>query len=126
MLEAGKLEATRGATPTAAPVARGGILGTWEGVGTQDDGLSWPMKLDLVATEGICATAEYPTLDCRAEWECTGRSGDVVRGVEHLVDDSPKRCIDKGAMTFQLKPDGTLDWHWKGQGQTASATLRRR
>jgi hypothetical protein len=102
------------------------MIGTWEGVGTQDDGISWPMIVKVLSLEpGTCATADYPSLRCRAYWQCAGTADGVLQAEEHLIDDGATRCVDNGAMTMRLRGDGLLEWMWTGQGQSASSTLRR-
>jgi hypothetical protein len=115
-----------GAAAPASPSPDPSIVGTWEGVGTQDDGLSWPMTVKVTSIEpGTCAAADYPSLRCRATWECVGTHAGVLHAEEHLIDDSATRCVDNGAMTMHLRGDGLLEWAWSAQGQSASATLRR-
>jgi len=125
------VEAPVMAAESSAPMAvarslEGGIVGQWEGVGTQDDGLSWPMIVKVTTTEpGACASVDYPSLRCRASWECTSATDGSLRAEEHLLEDGATRCVDNGAMTMRLRADGLLEWSWSAQGQTASATLRR-
>jgi hypothetical protein len=110
----------------ASPAPDASMVGSWEGVGTQDDGLSWPMIVKLTSIEaGACATADYPSLRCRAAWDCIGVHAGALHAEEHLLDDGATRCVDNGAMTMHLRGDGLLEWAWSAQGQSASATLRR-
>lgn len=103
-----------------------GMAGRWEGIGRQDDGQTWALVVDLSSTRhGVCATADYPTVPCRAQWICTREEEGELRAREQLLDDSASRCIDHGTMTMRLAPDGALEWSWSGQGQSAVARLRR-
>jgi hypothetical protein len=103
------------------------IVGKWRGVGTQDDGQSWAMEVDITSIgPGRCATVIYPSIPCRAEWICTRTAANgVVEAEEHLIDDSTHRCVDDGAMTMHVAADGTLDWKWTGPNETATARLKR-
>ena len=108
------------ATP-AEPVT---LVGRWSGTGTQDDGQSWPIVVDVLSSAaGRCATARYPSIPCTADWFCTGTEGDVVLAKEKLRTGAGK-CIDNGEMRMQLV-DGTLEWSWRGDGQTANAVLHK-
>lgn len=103
-----------------------GIVGRWTGVGTQGDGQTWEMHVEITSTQpGRCGTVEYPSIPCSADWIClSGSSGRTVRAREDLTD-GVGRCIDHGTMTMTLAPDGTLDWRWTGSGERASAKLTR-
>jgi hypothetical protein len=111
------------------PRSRGGevaLTGRWEGVGTQDDQTSWPMIVEISTTRaGVCAAVEYPSIPCRAEWVCMRDREGTLEARERLLDDSALRCVDDGTMTMRLTADGTLDWQWRGAGQSATAKLRR-
>jgi hypothetical protein len=116
--------------PVVASPARGedesAIVGQWEGIGRQDARTTWPMIVDITTTElGLCATVDYPSIPCHGEWVCTGDTSGALEAVERLDEDSAERCVDGGAMAMRLASDGTLDWRWRGGGQTASAKLRR-
>lgn len=124
---AGQPRVTEAPPPDEEEGVDGSITGRWEGVGVQDDGQSWDLVVDLSTTKaGPCAVAEYPTVPCRAQWICTGARGGYLQAREKLLDDSHLRCVDNGVMTMRLAADGTLEWTWWGQGQTAHAKLRRR
>jgi hypothetical protein len=103
------------------------IVGRWQGVGTQDDGQSWPIVVDLFAIRtGVCAHVEYPSIPCRADWVCTGARNGEVDAREKLLDDSVTRCVDNGTMT--MRHDTAKDelvWEWEGSGQSASGRLHR-
>jgi hypothetical protein len=103
------------------------LAGRWVGIGRQDDGQTWPLQVEFTsgAGPGVCATAEYPTMPCRAEWVCLGEQGGVIAAHERLLDDSAQRCVDNGAMTLRPGPDRTIEWSWSGGGQTAEAKLHR-
>lgn len=124
---AGELAEIVAEAPTLAVAAEAvGLIGRWEGVGAQDDGMTWPFSIEITSVQnGICGIASYPTLRCLAEWECTGFHDGVLTAEEHLREDGATRCIDDGSMTIRARPDGALDWHWTGQGQNATSTLRR-
>jgi hypothetical protein len=109
------------------PSSGGSMTGRWEGIGTQGDGLTWPMVVTMTTTGvGLCATVDYPSIPCQAEWHCTRESqGGKVEALERLTGDSARRCIDNGTMWMRLGGDDTLIWNWSGQGETATATLRR-
>ncbi len=110
----------------SAGFAQSGLVGRWEGIGAQDDGLTWPFSVEILSVQsGSCGAATYPTLRCQGEWECTGFKDGVLVADEHLLDDGATRCIDDGSMTMRMRTDGTLDWRWTGQGQNASSTMRR-
>lgn len=116
------------AAPSSQPSASesAGLVGRWEGVGRQDDGFSWPMFVELSSTSpGPCATVEYPSVPCSGQWICARSRGDTIEARERLLGDSARRCIDGGAMTMEISPDGSLAWEWVGSDVTASATLRR-
>jgi hypothetical protein len=103
-----------------------GITGRWEGIGRQDDGQIWPMVVEISTTNmGACATVDYPSVPCRAEWLCLGEQRGTLQARERLLDDSASRCIDNGTMTMHVAEGGILDWTWSGQGQSARARLRR-
>src|SRR5207247_7947464 len=54
------------ADPRRAEPPPSGITGRWEGIGTQNDGLSWPMVVDLSGTSaGVCALVDYPSIPCK-------------------------------------------------------------
>lgn len=115
------------APPQAPPSSAGGFAGDWLGVGRQNDGQEWDMGVHIWTIEpGVCARADYPTIPCAGEWLCERASDGVVDMHERLLDDSATRCVDHGTMTMKLGPDGTLEWAWVGQGQTATAKLERR
>ncbi len=120
--EARRTESVRISTPTPpAPVT---LVGRWTGTGTQDDGQSWPIVVDVLSSAaGRCATARYPSIPCTADWFCTGTDGDVVVAKEKVRTGAGK-CIDNGEMRMQLV-DGSLEWSWRGEGQTANAVLRK-
>jgi hypothetical protein len=103
------------------------VVGKWRGVGTQDDGQSWVMEVEITSVSpGRCGTVVYPSIPCRAEWVCTrAASNGVVEAEEHLIDDDQHRCIDAGSMTMHVAADGTLDWKWTGPNETATARLKR-
>ena len=104
----------------------GRMVGTWTGVGRQDDGQEWELHVRIDSTEpGLCAHADYPTVPCAAEWLCEEVKDGVVHVHERLLQDSALRCVDNGKMTMRIGSDGLLDWRWTGQGQTATAKLRR-
>ena len=51
------------------------LLGTWEGIGQQSDGPSWPMKVKVTTfRKGTCAFVSYPSLGCADQWDCTVNS----------------------------------------------------
>lgn len=102
-----------------------GMIGRWTGVGTQGDGQTWEMHVEITSTQpGPCGTVEYPSIPCSADWIClSGSSGRTVRAREDLTD-GVGRCIDHGTMTMTLTPEGTLDWRWTGSGERASAKLK--
>jgi hypothetical protein len=115
--------------PERAEDARS-FVGRWEGTGTQSDGDSWPMLVEITALgPGVCATVDYPSIPCRGQWLCTGARPGVLEARERLLPDSVTRCVDGGTMKLRLGTDGALDWTWashfRGSGVTASATLRR-
>jgi hypothetical protein len=84
------------------------------------------MLVDLTSTRaGRCATVEYPSIPCSAEWICTRFEGGVLEARERLTGDSAGRCVDAGAMRMRIVEDGSLDWRWQRAPQSASATLRR-
>lgn len=103
-----------------------GLVGRWVGVGTQGDGQSWEMIVDIQSTAvGRCATVEYPSIPCSAEWIClAGTTATHLRAREDLTD-GVGRCIDHGMMTMSVASDGTLDWRWNGSGDKATARLTR-
>jgi hypothetical protein len=123
------------ASPRDGPLARehppasadGTIVGRWHGVGTQDDGQSWPIVVDLFAIRtGVCAHVEYPSIPCRADWICTGARNGEVDAREHLLEDSATRCVDNGTMTMRYDTaKDELVWEWEGSGQSASGRLHR-
>jgi hypothetical protein len=114
----------RGPTSVARTVSEAPpFVGTWVGVGTQDDGQSWPMTVRITSTAGVCAVASYVSLSCVAEWRCRGLEGAVLVASEHLRT-GQGRCVDEGEMQMQVE-GGVLEWSWRGKGQTANATLRR-
>ncbi len=114
--------ATDGDEPNSAVDS---FVGRWEGVGVQDDGSSWQMRVTLRGTRpGPCATVEYPTISCAAEWTCEQESGEVLRAREQLTE-GRDRCIDGGAIEMRLDTSGRLEWRYSGGGVSARATLRR-
>lgn len=102
------------------------ILGRWEGTGTQDDGTSWLMVVDITNLKaGTCATALYPTVPCAGTWSCLAESdGRTMMAVEHITE-GRRECIDGGTMRLVLAADGALDWSWAGAGDAARALLHR-
>lgn len=104
-----------------------GLVGRWTGIGTQDDGLSWPINVDLFTLRpGVCAHVDYPSIPCRADWICTAVRKGELDAREQLLEDSATRCVDNGTMTMRLDVEkDELEWSWEGSGQTASGRLRR-
>jgi len=120
------------ADPSRPSNVSGSVLGRWEGTGFQSDGLSWPIVVDIRSFTGVCATADYPSIPCRAEWLCTGGDpqsvsprGKPLEAVERLLGDSATRCIDNGTMEIRLVAEDTIMWIWTGQGVSAAAQLHR-
>lgn len=101
------------------------FVGLWQGVGVQDDGSSWQMRVSIHGTRaGACATVEYPTISCAADWFCQDDGGEVLRAREQLTE-GRDRCIDGGAIEMRLDTSGRLEWRYSGGGVSARATLRR-
>src|SRR5688572_24624340 len=103
------------------------LVGRWQGVGTQDDGQSWPITVDLFSLRlGVCAHVEYPSIPCKADWICTGARNGEIDAREKLLEDSATRCVDNGTMTMHHDTArDELEWEWEGSGQSASGRLRR-
>lgn len=111
----------RGPAPSLDP-----IVGHWEGTGVQNDGQTWRMLVEVRTREsGLCATVEYPSVPCSANWICTGRDGDGTLHAREELTSGQSRCIDNGTMTFRLNSTGQLEWSWDGDGANARATLSR-
>ncbi len=119
-------DASASASTNATPGAALSLLGRWEGTGTQDDGTSWPMVVDITALKrGACAKARYPTIPCAGAWMCIGESdGRTMMAVEHITE-GQKACVEGGTMRLVLLPDGAIDWSWAGPGDAAHARLHR-
>lgn len=114
--------ATDGDSPTPEPES---IVGRWQGIGVQDDGSSWQMRVTIRGTRaGPCATVEYPTIACAADWICEDGTGELLRAREQLTD-GHDRCIDGGAIEMRVDPSGLLEWRYTGGGVSARASLRR-
>jgi len=112
-------------TDEAPPSGDDPFIGRWQGIGTQDDGSSWPIVVDLFTLRpGVCAHVVYPTVPCTADWVCTGAKRGQIEAREHLQGDSVNRCVDGGTMTIRILRD-ELDWEWRGSGQTAGGRLHR-
>jgi len=112
-------------TPPAPPSAPDGLIGKWEGTGHQGRSGSWAMLVEIRTTEpGLCGTVEYPTIPCSAQWTCERLADGTLEAREHIVPRTD-RCVDNGAMSMRLSPDGKLDWRWAGAGDTAKALLTR-
>jgi hypothetical protein len=103
------------------------LMGTWEGVGRQSDGPTWPMKVKVVSfRKGTCAFVDYPSLGCAGQWECTvNTDGQWLTGREHLTQ-GQTRCVDGGSVTLNFDVEQrAARFEWKGQGITAEAELKR-
>lgn len=102
------------------------LIGTWEGTGIQNDGQRWPMVVSITSVEpGRCATVEYPSIPCSAEWHCGSRASDgTLVAVERLTE-GRDRCVDDGSLGMRVTGTGQLEWSWEGSGMTARATLSR-
>ncbi len=77
------------------------FAGTWQGIGVQNDGDTWPMVLEAFGHDGLpCARATYPPhpgwdLSCVCLWECDQEASTPSRfvGVERVVEGFGN-CID--------------------------------
>jgi len=116
-------------SPPPAPARARSLLGVWEGTGTQSNGDSWPMVVQITSLAiGECATVRYPSLSCSGEWLCTETSdGAALRGQEHILE-GRSICLD-GNVVMSLTVNDDLSWHWEGddhgRAMTAEATLHR-
>ncbi len=103
------------------------LLGTWEGIGRQSDGPSWPMKVKVVTfRKGTCAYVDYPSLGCTGQWECTVDTDELWLRGEEILSRGQSACADGGTVELVFdETRGVARFEWSGQGITAEAELRR-
>ncbi len=108
----------RGAAEDAGPprVARNrgaeetSLLGSWSGSGLQSDGGHWPVRVELTALSGRCATITYPSVPCRGVWLCEGEaSADGWREAHETIESGA--CIDGGTFRYRVRSE-SLEWTW--------------
>jgi hypothetical protein len=73
---------------------------------------------------GLCATVNYATIPCTAEWICKGLNSDVLSARERLVTGTA--CVDNGNMQMWLAGE-VLEWRYFDENgvNTSHASLRR-
>jgi hypothetical protein len=112
-------------TDAQAPEEATGVIGRWTGQGVQNDGQTWDIVVDITTTRpGPCGSVDYPGIPCSGEWICVSGDSRSLRAREKITEGTDK-CIDNGTMTMSVRPDGSLDWQWRGSGSTAKAVLTR-
>ncbi len=108
----GRLRTLRdaGAPPARARGTDDGILGTWKGTGTQNDGDRWPMRVELTALSGRCAIITYPSVPCHGVWLCEAQeSADGWREAREKIESGA--CIDGGTFRYRQRGE-SLEWTW--------------
>jgi hypothetical protein len=114
----------RGAVPKKA------LLGRWEGEGTQNDGQTWQIVLEVAGAGATpCARVSYPEnedweISCAGTWDCDESSSpDTLRGLERIYEGS-ERCIDGCRFAADLAA-GTVDFDCSQFDVLARATIHR-
>ncbi len=100
------------------------LLGRWVGTGTETDGTTWPMELDLRA-DG--ASVWYPSFPCAARWLLDrALGGATVTGVESLTA-GIDLCADNLALQLRAGDKGGLivEWYDANAAAVARAELDR-
>ena len=108
------------------------IIGSWEGVGSQNNGSTWTIALEIPANLAIgssATTIDYPSLKCSGFWTLK-----QVIGSEHIFEESitivpvgpGPHCITSGTVeiTYNNRND-TLNYSYKSGNSTATSTLTR-
>jgi hypothetical protein len=102
-----------------------GLLGRWEGLGSQSDGPSWTVAIELTSLgEGRCAEVSYPSSGCTGWWECSRPSdGRRIDAVEHITE-GRGICVDGAKVQAALRRQGRrLVIFAEAGGVTAAAVL---
>ena len=114
----GRVRAERVSTtgPELASSRQENPIGTWKGVGVQSDGGRWPMRLELTALSGRCATITYPSVPCHGVWRCEEReSADGWHEAKETIESGA--CIDGGTFRYRLIERGaSIEWTWRVEG----------
>ncbi|MBN2196931.1 MAG: hypothetical protein JW751_29270 [Polyangiaceae bacterium] len=105
--------------------------GVWEGRGRQDDGQTWPIRLEVQGwREHPCATVQYPpheTWDasCSGVWDCDPAQSTSVLlvGTERIVE-GEDRCIQGCGFRADLGT-GIVEFDCSHAGVMGQAALRR-
>lgn len=144
---AGHVAVTVVTIPSASPVAEADpaelraaetrersrlVSGAWEGHGEQDDGQTWPIRVEVLAA-GLdpCATVEYPPHDawdisCRGEWRCEpSRTTPVHLVATERILEGDRRCIDACRIDADLER-GVVSFDCPHAGVRARAVIQRR
>jgi hypothetical protein len=83
------------------------LLGRWEGIGSQSDGPSWTVAIEITSLgEGRCAEIAYPSSRCIGWWECEHASdGRRIDAVEHITE-GDGTCVDGAHVQAALQRSG--------------------
>ncbi len=107
------------------------FAGTWQGIGVQNDGDTWPIRVEVFGHDGFpCARVTYPPhegwdLSCVCIWECDLDASTPSRliGVERIVEGFGN-CID--GCTFEVDfASATLVFDCSFADVTATVELER-
>ena len=101
------------------------LLGRWEGLGSQSDGPSWTVAIEITSLgEGRCAEISYLSSGCVGWWECSRASdGRRIDAVEHITD-GRGTCVDGAYVQAALQRSGKrLVIFAEARGVTAAAAL---
>ncbi len=105
--------------------------GVWEGQGRQDDGQTWPMRLEVRGAQADpCATVQYPAHDdwevsCTGQWECdpARSTPSLLVGTEQILDNEG-RCIDGCSFQADLRT-GIVEFDCSHRNVMGQAVLHR-
>jgi len=101
--------------------------GTWEGDAIQvDPAAEFPLTITFIGGDlnELVATVAYPSDGCAGELRLDRVDPSSIQLTESITDGA-EICIDGGAMTLTMNPDGTMDFSWSAPDgtTTAGATL---
>ena len=71
-------------------------------------------------------TVAYTGIDCRGGWTYLGESGGEYRFREVIDRGRGGKCKGEGEVSLRRRPDGRLDYEFRGGGVESSGVLSRR